>query len=119
MLSITSEQMEALSQNSDKVFLYKVKSILDEEFEELLDPMSESELYTRLEGLLKESRRLNITIEQDVFDFMVLNLEHGEGFYKSINFDLEWLGSQYVPGQSKIQGLRDAIEADSDNAEEA
>lgn len=110
MINLSQIQLHSLSDYASDVFLSRVKRHLISEQPELVNTHSESELGALLRNALNDAKTLNIEIEKDVYDFIVLSLKHGNGFYErpELNMDIDWLKSEYVPGKSKIKVLTES-----------
>ena len=111
MLKITQDQVKKLAKGTDSVFLCKVKSLLESEIPQQWQNIQPQGQFDILTEFLSEARSLHIDIEQDVYDFIKMSIINGKGFYKEelLGVDLEWLGSEFVPGKIKIQALKEVL----------
>lgn len=111
MMSLSDRQLALLSSRVEDLFVVRVKDAIESDYPELLAGIQDEQDNQTLWSLIKIAKTHHIEIEQDVFDFIILNLTHGIEFYEDAKYgvDGKWLLSEFVPGIIKIQKLQASV----------
>lgn len=111
MMSLSERQLAALSSKVEDLFVVRVKDAIKSDYPELLAAIQDEQDNETLWSLIEIAKTHHIEIEQDVFDFIILNLTHGVEFYENAKYgiDGEWLLSEFVPGVVKIEKLQASV----------
>lgn len=120
MITVKDYQLTELSLGAERFFIYRVENLVQDLYPDLYKKLAELGGDGYLQTCFEEAKSINIEIEQDVFDYMLLCIEHGIGFYQSRidKLDLDWLASENVPGQSKVAVLKEEMNRDQTNEHE-
>ena len=110
MLTLNQSQIQKLSLACISIFVRRVVTELQTSHPAWYQKMGDAAALEYVSSQLDVARELHITIELDVFEFIVLTVQFGKEFYLDprCSVEVEWLKSEYVPGSSKITKLKSA-----------